>query len=70
MIPLLVWVPVATSVILGVVYLFFGDSGPGFKILGTAVFFAAVYFQFFSRHFLLGFLLQIGLPCHSPCGAN
>jgi hypothetical protein len=61
---LLVWVPAATSLILGVVYLFFGDAKPAFKFLGVVVFFGALYLQFFSRHSLIGLLLQIALALY------
>ena len=60
---ILVWVPVSTSLILGVVYLW-GDAKPPSKILATVVFVAAVYLQFFSRHSLLGLLLQIALALY------
>lgn len=62
--PLLVWAPAATSLILGVVYLFLGDARSAFKILGVFVFLAAVYFQFFSRYVLVGLLLQIALALY------
>jgi hypothetical protein len=61
MLPLLVWVPVVTSLVLGVVYLFLGDADPRVKVLVVVVFVAAVYLQFFSRHALAGMLLQIAL---------
>ncbi len=61
MIDLLGWVPVITSLVLGLVYLWWGDAGPPLKILGVMVFFAAVYLQFFSRHSLVGLLLQAAL---------
>ena len=62
--PLLVWAPAATSLILGVVYLFLGDGRPALKILGAFVFLAAVYLQFFSRYVLAGLLLQIALALY------
>lgn len=61
MLTFLVLVPVATSLILGVAYLFSGKARPVLKILGTVVFIAAVYLQFYSRHSLVGLLLQISL---------
>lgn len=61
---LLVWVPVGTSLVLGVVYLLYGDARPAFKILGAVIFFFAVYLQFFSSHSLFGMLLQITLALY------
>lgn len=61
MLPLLGWVPVAASLILGVMYLFLGEARPAFKILCPVVFFAALYLQLFSSHSFVGLLLQIGL---------
>ena len=60
----LAWVPAGTSLILGVVYLFVGEARPILKVLGVVVFCGAVYLQFFSRHSLLGLLLQIALALH------
>ena len=60
MLPLLIWVPIATSAILGVVYLL-EDTHPARKILGVLVFLLAVYLQFLSPYFLAGLLLQIAL---------
>jgi hypothetical protein len=61
MLPLLALIPVGTSLILGVVFLFLGEARPGVKGLGTIVFFIAVYLQFFSTFSLPGMLLQIVL---------
>lgn len=61
MLPFLVLLPVATSLILGIVYVFHGDGLPAIKIVGTVVFGSALYLQFFSRHSLFGLLLQIAL---------
>jgi hypothetical protein len=61
MLPFLVLLPVATSLILGIVYVFHGDGPPAIKIVGTVVFGSALYLQFFSRHSLFGLLLQIAL---------
>lgn len=61
MLPFLVLLPVATSLILGIVYVFHGDGPPAIKIGGTVVFGSALYLQFFSRHSLFGLLLQIAL---------
>ena len=61
MLPFLVWIPVATSLVLGLVFLFTGDGRPALKTLGIAVFVAAIYLQFFSRYALYGMLLQIAL---------
>lgn len=57
----LAWAPAATSLVLGVVFLSYGEAGPAVKILGTVVFFAALYLQFFSPLPLLGLLVQVGL---------
>ena len=61
MLPFLMLLPVATSLILGIVYVFHGDGPPVIKIVGTVVFSSALYLQFFSRHSLFGLLLQIAL---------
>jgi hypothetical protein len=61
MIALLLFVPAFTSLVLGAVYLVLGEGRPALKVLGVAVFGAAVYLQFFSRHALAGLLLQIAL---------
>ena len=61
MLPLLVLVPAATSLILGVVYLVAGDARIALKISGAAVFLTAVYLQFFSRYVLPGLLVQTTL---------
>jgi hypothetical protein len=59
--PVLAWVPVGTSLILGMMYLHLGEARPALKFLGTVVFVAALYLQFFSSHTLAGLLLQVGL---------
>jgi hypothetical protein len=51
-------IPVATSLVLGVVFLYQGETRPLTKILGVAVFAVAVCLQFFTRHALAGLLLQ------------
>ena len=61
MLPFLDLIPVATSLILGIVYVFHGDGPPAIKIVGTVAFGTALYLQFFSRHTLFGLLLQIAL---------
>ncbi len=61
---ILFWVPAATSLILGVVYLLFADARPEYKILGVIVFGTAAYLQFFSRHSLLGMLVQSALALY------
>jgi len=58
---LLPWVPVATSLILGLVYVAAGDASPARKLAVTAVFLTAVYLQFFSRHALAGMLVQVAV---------
>jgi hypothetical protein len=64
MLPLLAWIPVTTSLVLGVVYLYQGNARPAFKILGVVVFVAAAHLQFFSRYSLIGLLLQVALVLH------
>jgi hypothetical protein len=59
--PFLVLVPVTTSLIFGVMYLYLGEAGSALKIVGTVIFVAAVYLQFFSSHTLFGLLFQVGL---------
>ena len=61
MLLILAWIPAATSLVLGVVYLYQGEARPAFKVLGVAIFVAAVYLQFFSMHSLIGMLLRVGL---------
>ena len=58
---LLPLVPLATSLILGIVYLAAGEARLARKLSVTAVFLVAVSLQFFSRHGLAGMLLQIVL---------
>ena len=58
---LLPFVPVATSLILGMVYLVAGEARITPKLSGAVVFLVAVYLQFFSRHGLAGMLLQLAL---------
>jgi hypothetical protein len=58
---LLAFIPVATSLILGIVFVAAGDASPARKLSITAVFLVAVYLQFYSRHGLAGMLLQIAL---------
>jgi hypothetical protein len=59
--PFLALVPAATSLILGLMYLYLGEARPPLKILGTFIFVAASYLQFFSSHSLFGLLCQVGL---------
>lgn len=58
---LLPWVPVATSLTLGIVYLAVGDASLVRKFTVTGVFLAAVYLQFLTLHGIAGMLLQIAL---------
>jgi len=58
---LLPLVPVATSLILGIVYVAAGDASLARKLTVTGVFLAAVYLQFFTLHGIAGMLLQIAL---------
>ena len=57
----LAWVPAGTSLVLGITWLALGESPPGRKWLGVALFLVAVYLQFFSRFSLAGMLLQIAI---------
>jgi len=59
--PLLMWVPVAASLVLGLVYLVTGEGGPGLKVGIGVVFLAAVILQVRSSYPLAGLLLQAGL---------
>jgi hypothetical protein len=59
--PFLAWVPLGTSLTLGVMYLYLGEASPALKLLGSVIFVAAAYLQFFSSHTLLGLLFQVGL---------
>ena len=61
MLGLLQFVPVATSLILGVVFLIAEDRRLALRLSGAAIFSVAVYLQFFSLHGLAGMLLQIAL---------
>ena len=61
MFPLLFFIPVFVTLLLGLAFLFFGSVGPAFKLGGIAVFAAAVYLQFFSRFALAGLLIQVAL---------
>ena len=61
MLPFLALLPVATSLVLGIVYVFHGDGPPAIKLVGTLAFGTALYLQFYSRHALFGMLLQITL---------
>ena len=61
MILLRFFIPVFFSLVLGVTYLFFGTGSLGLKLAGVVVFAVAVYLQFFSRFFLTGLLIQVGL---------
>lgn len=61
MLGLLMLVPVVTSLVLGLVYLFVGEAAAGFKVLGGIVFLAAVILQFRSPYPLAGLVLQAGL---------
>lgn len=61
MLPLLAFLPVGTSLVLGVLYVGFGDARGSSKILVMIVFLVAVWLQFSSPYALVGMLLQIGL---------
>jgi hypothetical protein len=58
---LLGWVPVLTSLVLGLLYLTMSDGAPAVKVIGSMVFLAAVYLQFFSASMTAGLLLQVAL---------
>jgi len=64
MFPLLFWIPFGVSLVLGVVFVFLGDAGPGPKILVVAAFVVAAWLQFFSSYALAGLLLQIALALY------
>jgi len=64
MLPFLVLVPLGTSLVLGIVYVMSWDTRPASKIVVGAVFVAAVYLQFFTRHSLIGLLLQVVLALY------
>jgi hypothetical protein len=55
------WFPAAVSLVLGIVYLIYGEGRSVTKLVGAAVFGVAVYLQFFSRYSLAGLLLQVAL---------
>ena len=59
--PLLSFVPAATSLILGIVYVLAAEARPAVKLSAIVVFLVAVYLQFFSSHTLAGLLVQISL---------
>jgi chromate transport protein ChrA len=61
MLGLLMLVPVVTSLVLGLLYLFMGEAGPGLKAVGCVLFFAAVLLQFRSPYPLAGLILQVGV---------
>ena len=58
---LLPLVPMATSLILGIVYVAAGQASLARKLSVAFVFLVGVYLQFFSRHVLAGMLLQLVL---------
>lgn len=58
---LLGYVPVLASLVLGILYLWWGDSNAVTKAAGAAVFLVAAYLQFFSPYMVAGVLLQIAL---------
>jgi hypothetical protein len=53
--------PVLTSLVLGIVFLLFGDTRPALKLAAALVFFIALYLQFRTRFTLAGLLLQSAL---------
>jgi hypothetical protein len=58
MLGLLIWIPVATSAVLGLAYIFAGEGGPAIKLAIGSVFVIATYLQFGSPYPLIGLLLQ------------
>lgn len=58
---LLGYVPVLASLVLGILYLWWGDGRAVTKAAGAAVFLVAAYLQFFSPYMVAGVLLQIAL---------
>jgi hypothetical protein len=61
MMVLLGYVPVLTSLVLGILYLTMGDGTPATKTTGTIVFLVAVYLQFFSPYMVPGVLILVAL---------
>lgn len=55
------YVPVLASLVLGILYLSWGDGSPVTKAAGAAVFLVAAYLQFLSPYMVPGVLLQIAL---------
>jgi len=64
MLPFLVLVPLGTSLVLGIVYVWSWNTRPASKIIVAVTFVAAVYLQFFTRHSLFGLLLQVALALY------
>lgn len=58
---LLGFVPVLSSLVLGVVYLVMGDGSLVLKAFGIVVFVLAVYLQFFAGQVVAGVLVQAAL---------
>ena len=54
-------VPVATSLILGIVYVAAGDASGARKLSVAAVVLVALYLQFLSRYGLAGMFLQVAV---------
>ena len=61
MFPLLFYLPVLVSLVLGIGYVAFGESRPAAKVAVIAIFGIAAALQFLTRHALAGMLLQIAL---------
>lgn len=57
----LLLVPAATSLILGVVFIFLGEARPAVKVAGTLWFIGALYLQFVSSYPVVGLLAQVTL---------
>lgn len=58
------WLPAVVSFLFGLVYLFYGDARPPYKVLLAVLFCVAVYLQFFSRQVVAGLLLQVALAVY------
>ena len=58
---LLFLAPALASLILGIVFVIFGDARPALKVAGAVVFVIALYVQFETRFMLAGLLLQSAL---------
>jgi hypothetical protein len=58
---LLGYVPVISSLVLGLIFLWLGYGTPLSRAIGIGVFIVAGYLQFWSPYMVTGVLLQVGL---------